>query len=380
MKNLALILSSKPKYSETFIKELIKGLKNSKRINLKVYYGWKLNKWCGLYLLLMLIKSMFFPLRVLNNIKNLGLNDPKLKFIDSLKITIFNIPIITSIVKFDYIHFAFSNLAVNNSHLSKHFGAKTSLSLRGYDITFFPINHKDCYKYVWNNIDQIQYNSNDLLDWAHKWGASPTIPSSFISAAVNDEFILKNTNKKEKEKGSAIRILTVGRFHWKKGIDTALYAISECIKENIAVRYTLIGNGPEIEKIKYLIVALKIEKYVEIKKEISHSEVINFIDQSDLIVVPSVQEGCSNFVLESQARGKYCIVSDAEGMNQVILNEETGKIVERGDFVALKDAIVDFSNFSIEKRNEISIKSITRIENEFKRSTQIEKWINFFNN
>jgi colanic acid/amylovoran biosynthesis glycosyltransferase len=377
---VALILSSKPEYSETFIKELIKGLENSKKINLKVFYGWELKKWCGLYLLLMVFKSLFFPLRVYNNIKNLRFNDPEMQFIDALKNTVFNIPIIASFVKFDYIHFAFSNLAVNNTHLSKHFGAKTSLSLRGYDITFFPINHKDCYKYVWNNIDQIQYNSNDLLDWAHKWGASPTIPSSFISAAVNDELILKIKNKKEIVKSTEIRILTVGRFHWKKGIDTALYAIAECIKENIAVRYTLIGNGPEIEKIKYLIVALKIEKYVEIKKEISHSEVINFIDQSDLIVVPSVQEGCSNFVLESQARGKYCIVSDAEGMNQVILNEETGKSIKKGDFVALKEAIVDFSNFSTEKRNEISIKAIARIENEFKRSTQIEKWLSFFNN
>lgn len=379
MKNVALILSSKSKFSETFIKELIKGLKNSKRINLKVYYGWELNKWFGLYLVFNLLKVLLFPLRIFKNVKFILDNDPKIKFKESLKITLYDLPVITSFRKFDFVHFAFSNLAINNTHLSKHFGAKTSLSLRGYDITFFPINHKDCYKYVWNNIDQIQYNSNDLLDWAHKWGASPTIPSSFISAAVNDEFILKNENKKEIGKSTEIRILTVGRFHWKKGIDTALYAIAECIKENMAVRYTLIGNGPEIEKIKYLIVALKIEKYVEIKKEISHSEVINFIDQSDLIVVPSVQEGCSNFVLESQARGRYCIVSDAEGMNQVILNEETGKIVKRGDFVALKEAIVDFSKFSIEKRNEISSIAITRVENEFRRSTQIEKWINFFN-
>ena len=379
MKNVALIIGSKQSYSETFILELIKGLQNSKKINLKVFYSWELSKWGGICLLLFILKSLIFPVRIIKNFYYLRNNNPEINFISALKLTLINLPVLTSFDSFDFVHFAFSNLAVNNTHLSKHFGAKTSLSLRGYDITFFPINHKDCYKYFWNNIDKIQYNSNDLLNWAHKWGAPQSIPSTFISAAVNDEFILKNTNKKEIGKSTEIRILSVGRFHWKKGIDTALYAISECIKENIAVRYTLIGNGPEIEKIKYLIVALKIEKHVEIKKEISHSEVINFIDQSDLIVVPSVQEGCSNFVLESQARGKYCIVSDAEGMNQVILNKETGKIIKRGDFIALKDAIVDFSNFSIEKRNEISFKAITRIENEFKRSTQIEKWLNFFN-
>ena len=378
VKNVALILSSKPEYSETFIKELIKGLENSKRINLKVYYGWELKKWCGLYLFLMIFKSMFFPHRVINNIKNLRSNDPELKFIELLKITVFNIPIITSFVKFDYLHFAFSNLAVNNTHLSKHFGAKTTLSLRGYDITFFPLNHKDCYKYVWNNINQIQYNSEDLMNWAYKWGASSSIPTSFISAAVNDEFIL-NAAKEQKINNEMLNLLSVGRFHWKKGIDTALYAVAKCIESNINIRYTLTGNGPEIEKIRYLIYALNIEDYVEVLDPVLHSQVISLIDKSDLIIVPSVQEGCSNFVLESQARGKYCIVSDAEGMNQVVLDGITGKIIKRGDFIALKDAIIDFSKFTAEKRYEISQVSISRIDHEFRRSTQIEKWINFFN-
>ncbi len=379
MINVALILSSKPKYSETFIKELIKGLENSKRIKLKVFYGWEWNKWFGLYLLLMLFKSLFFPVRVYYNIRNLRLNDPKMRLIDALKNTVLNIPIITSLIKFDFIHFAFANLAVNNTHLSKHFGAKTSLSLRGYDITFFPINHMGCYKYVWNNIDYIQYNSEDLLKWAHKWGASPLIPATFISAAVNDEFIL-STAKEFDSNNEVINVLTVGRFHWKKGIDTALYAIEECIKSGINIRYTLIGNGSDIEKIKYLIYALNIEDYVEILNPVPHSEVISLIDKSDLIIVPSVQEGCSNFVLESQARGKYCIVSNAEGMNQIVIDGITGKLIPRGDFIALKEAIIHFSNFSIEKRNEISNKAISRIEDEFKRSTQIEKWINFFSN
>ena len=378
MKKVALILSSKPQYSETFIKQLIKGLENSKRIKLKVFYGWELNKWFGLYLLLMLFISLLFPKRIFNNVKYLRSNNPNLKFIESLKITVFNIPIITSLVKFDFIHFAFSNLAVNNTHLSKHFGAKTTLSLRGYDITFFPIIHSDCYKFVWQNINQIQYNSEDLLNWAFKWGAHRDTPRMFISAAVNDEFIL--IGEKEREfKNDALNILTVGRFHWKKGIDTALYAVAECIKASINIRYTLIGNGPEIEKIKYLIYALNIEDCVEILNSVPHSEVISFIDKSDLIIVPSIQEGCSNFVLESQARGKYCVVSNAEGMNQVVLDGVTGKIIPRGDFISLKEAIIDFSKFSHEKRKEISEQSISRINQEFKRSTQIEKWLNFFN-
>jgi colanic acid/amylovoran biosynthesis glycosyltransferase len=380
LKNVALILSSKPEYSETFIIELIKGLENSKRINLKVFYGWKLNKWFGLYMIFNLLKVFLFPLRIFKNVKYISDNNPELKFKESLKITLYDLPVITSFIKFDFIHFAFSNLAVNNTHLSNHFGAKTSLSLRGYDITFFPINHKDCYKYVWNNIDQIQYNSNDLLNWAHKWGASSSIPSSLISAAVNDDFILKNISKIEiVAKDTPIKILTVGRFHWKKGIDTALYAVAECIKTNINIRYTIIGNGPEIEKIKYLIYALNIQNYVEIIDAIPHSEVINYIDGADLIVVPSIQEGCSNFVLESQARGKYCVVSNAEGMNQVVLDGITGKLIPRGDFVALKGAIIDFSNFTVEKRNEIFKQSISRIDKEFSRSQQIDKWLNFFN-
>jgi len=378
LKNVALILSSKPDYSETFIKELIDGLEGSKRINLKVFYGSALKKWCGLFLLLMLIKSLFFMHRVFLSIKYIRLNNPELKFFHAIKNTVLNLPIITSFTKFDVIHFAFANLAVNNTHLSKCFGAKTTLGLRGYDITFFPIMHVDCYKFVWQNIDKIQYNSEDLLNWAFKWGAQNDTPRMLITAAVNDEFIL-NDAKEQILENEVINILTIGRFHWKKGLDTALYAVAECIKANIKVRYTLVGNGPETEKIKYLIHALNIGNYVEIINAVRYNEVFNYIDKANLIIVPSIQEGCSNFVLESQARGKYCIVSNAEGMNQVVLDGITGKIIERGDFKALKDAIIDFSNFTSEQRNVIFHQSVSRIDQEFRRSNQIEKWLTFFN-
>ena len=45
---------------------------------------------------------------------------------------------------------------------------------------------------------------------------------------------------------------------------------------------------------------------------------------SDVYIQSSVQEGFGNAVLEAQASGLCCIVSDAEGLSENVLNEKTG--------------------------------------------------------
>ncbi len=242
------------------------------------------------------------------------------------------------------------------------------------------MNHSGCFSNVWQYVDKVHYNSQDLLNWAKYWGAPPNINSSYISAAVNDEFILTDISKFSpvREDGK-IHILTIARLHWKKGLDTALYAIKKLVESQYKVNYVIIGNGPEIEKIRYLIITLNLESVVKIQNFIPHGDVINYIDSSDLVLIPSIQEGCSNFALEAQARGKFCIVTDSEGMSQVVVDNITGKIVKRGDYSDIKDQIINYINLPEVEKIQIAEKAINRIKDDFTRTEQIQKWEQFFN-
>ncbi len=95
MIKVALILSSKPQQSESFIKELIVGLSKSSKIELKVFVPFDFFKWYGLYTILMLFKSLFFINRIFMSIKH-KVKFKNIKHIIAIKQTFFQINILTS--------------------------------------------------------------------------------------------------------------------------------------------------------------------------------------------------------------------------------------------------------------------------------------------
>lgn len=371
--NIALILASKPKYSETFIKEFISGLSKNENIDLDIYFDKKMTVANIIVSFLFALKIPLKCKRILNYYTQI---DTQLKTKHKIWNLINNIEILTSRKKYDYVHFGFANLIQNRAHLGKTIGAKTSVSLRGYDITYYPVVHSNFYKSSWRFIDKLQYNSTDLYKWAIFWGAKMEIESHLISAAVNDSLIVNIPRKSDE----VLRIVSIGRLHWKKGFETGIYAINVLVKKGYKVNYKIIGDGPEFEKLKYLICHFNLNDVVEIIGSLDHVHVVTEIDNSDLVIIPSIQEGCSNVALEAQARGRFCIVSDSEGMNEVIENNKTGYIFPRNDFNKLADLIIDYLNIDESTKTSLSEYSVNRIRSEFSRGQQLDKWLNFFTN
>jgi colanic acid/amylovoran biosynthesis glycosyltransferase len=284
--------------------------------------------------------------------------------------------------KLDVIHFSFSNLAVSNFTIGKIYNARVSVGFRGYDITYFPLNHPNCYSIeYWKNIDFIQTNSDDLYRCALRWGVSSEVPYYKITAAVNDEFILSPGKVKIKESfhNCAVKILFIGRLHWKKGIESLIRLLLISNTKEIDMHLTIIGDGQEFEKLKYLIWKYDLYKQITLLGRLNQLEILSVIDETDIVVAPSIQEGCSNVVLEAQARGKFCIVSDADGMNEVILNNETGFMFEEFNEAEILNLIIKYVNYNHQERSFIAIRTIERIRKQFLRSKQIEEWEYYFN-
>jgi len=62
---------------------------------------------------------------------------------------------------------------------------------------------------------------------------------------------------------------------------------------------------------------------------------------SDIFVFPSYREGFPNVVLQSNAMGIPCIVSDINGSNEIVEHNHNGLIVPTKDVQALKDAMLE---------------------------------------
>ena len=77
---------------------------------------------------------------------------------------------------------------------------------------------------------------------------------------------------------------------------------------------------------------------VSFKGKLAHMEVKKAMEQADIYLQYSLQEGFCNAVLEAQAMGLLCIVSDAEGLPENVLHGQTGWVVPKRQPALLKQS------------------------------------------
>ena len=366
------VIPSEPKNLETFLKVLIENKsKIEGKFQLEFLYLANRFTFNKLISLITLIGKISLINKYFRSLKNL-------RFSKKFKRLYLNAELLSK-NKLAVVHYSFVNNALLSYHIPKIMGAKTSIGLRGYDITFYPINHEGCYdEEFWDHVDSIQYNSNDLYKWALRWGAKSYTPNVKITAAVNNEYILEEELVDVRKEIDEVRLLFVGRLHWKKGLETIFRLLNKLNKSSVGYQLDIVGNGPEIEKIKFLITLLNIEQCVKLHGRISQPEIISYMDKADILLAPSLQEGCSNVVLEAQARGLFCIVSESEGMEEVVENGVTGVICERFDDDALFDAVKEYTGREYIDRLKLAKYTNRRIFTNFSREKQIREWRNYF--
>jgi glycosyltransferase involved in cell wall biosynthesis len=78
---------------------------------------------------------------------------------------------------------------------------------------------------------------------------------------------------------------------------------------------------------------------VSFVNRVSHSEALRYFDDADIFVYPSIFESFAIPPVEAMAAGIPVVASRVGGMQETIVEEETGLFVEREDPAALADAL-----------------------------------------
>lgn len=100
----------------------------------------------------------------------------------------------------------------------------------------------------------------------------------------------------------------VGNFNFQKNHGYLINAFNEYQKMNPESVLFLMGEGPLMEETKKLAAELEIDKKVFFEGTVNHVE--TYLQAMDLMVFPSRFEGLPNVVLEWQAEGLPCLISD----------------------------------------------------------------------
>lgn len=167
-----------------------------------------------------------------------------------------------------------------------------------------------------------------------------------INPAIDLNLFTSSNTFLNKDKESPLRIISVCRLNWKKGLIYGISALKIALEKGVDFQYLIIGDGEQKEELLYLIHDLGLSDKIKLLGKLSQIEINDYLLNSDVFLMPSVQEGFSNAVIEAQASGLPCIVSDAEGLEENIESGKTG-------FVFRKRNIEDLAML-IERFNEIS--------------------------
>lgn len=275
----------------------------------------------------------------------------------------------------DWIHFGFGTMALGRENLAKVIGAKLAVSFRGYDIGIYPLNHRDCYKLLWTKLNKAHVISEDIKNLVIQEGLKDVQKIHKIFPAIDIE---KFTHKAEYERKDVTRIVTVARLHWKKGLDYTILALAKLRDMGYDFKYTIIGEGAERERLLYLIDWLKMNDEITLLGKLTHKETIIELSRCDIYVQYSVQEGFCNAVLEAQAMGHLCIVSDAEGLPENIIDKTTGWVVPKRRPSILADQIRYVIDLDSQIKKEFVTRAKNRVEKEFGLDKQSCEFYEFY--
>jgi len=141
--------------------------------------------------------------------------------------------------------------------------------------------------------------------------------------------------------GVKLELVFVGGLIPCKACDLALRAAAPLLRSGLAA-FTVVGDGPERNRLEQLVKSLGIESSVSFCGWVSHSEVLRRLRSADVMVFPSVRDFGAGVVFEALASGAVPVVADFGGPGDIV-NPEIGykvPLTNEIDFVAKMEKIL----------------------------------------
>ncbi len=213
------------------------------------------------------------------------------------------------------------------------------VSLRGSDVPFY---NKRFYwldkfvlqyvsKIIWKKSRVVVANSQGLKNLSLK-----TDPKQVIAVIYNgidaEQFcpVAKHSDE--------FTIISTSRLIKRKGIEYLLSAFIDFKKRYICSRLIIVGDGDLKDDFVNMINASAVEESVEFLGSVKHSNLPDIYRRADVFVLPSLNEGMSNSLLEAMASG-LAIVATSTGGTEELVDGVNGIIVNKNSATEIYNAL-----------------------------------------
>lgn len=234
-------------------------------------------------------------------------------------------------------------------------GRKTVLHIHGGEFKLFFNNAgflKGYIKYILNSVDEVICLSDE---WKVYFDSVTNKKKSIV---LNNPVIIPSATV-AKPAASPVSVLFLNHINKAKGIFDVLDFFHQN-KEWLKGSFKLVVAGAgESEQLEQLIVANNLNDIIEYKGWVEGAGKEALIQECDVFILTSYNEGLPVSILEAMAHKKAVISTNVGGIPRIVLPGKNGWLTQPGDTKALKTIFTEIKN------------NITVLDNYGKRSFEI---------
>jgi glycosyltransferase involved in cell wall biosynthesis len=130
-------------------------------------------------------------------------------------------------------------------------------------------------------------------------------------------------------------LLSVGQLVTHKGHDLAIEALTLLPDVSLMIA----GNGPDRARLEQLAQQLGVADRVRLLGPVPQTELRNYYNAADTLVLASEREGWANVLLESMACGTPVVASSVCGTPEVVTAPEAGRLMRERSAASVAEAV-----------------------------------------
>ena len=265
---------------------------------------------------------------------------------------------------------------LGNSDLSRWLKKrKTIVCFRGSDITARLHQNIKAYKKMFHKGDFFLPVCDYFRKKLISLGCSARKVAVYYSAIDCSKFFF---TARQKPANGVINVVSVCRLVKKKGIDYAIKAFADVVKQYPQIHYTIVGDGAERSYLELLIYQLNLQDNVTLYGWKNQNEIVSILNESHIFLLPSRrapdgnEEGIANALKEAMAMGLISVATFHAGTPELIENGVSGFLVAEQTVAELASTIKYIIEHS-EIWESVGLAARKKVEDEFETRRSIEK-------
>jgi len=164
----------------------------------------------------------------------------------------------------------------------------------------------------------------------------------------------------------------IGRLSGEKGVQHFIQALPAILNDRKDLRVLIGGDGQLKEAIEASLQEVEITDRVDLPGWISHDDLFKYLNQLRLLVLPSYTEGLPNIMLEAMACGTPVLTTPVGAIPDVIIDGETGFIMENNSPKCIADNMV--RALSSPELGQIAVNGRRFVEENFTFEKVVKNW------